>query len=95
MSQRRLSGKPRPRCELVLEGRAEQIEHEVDARPALGDVILEIGKQPFVAEVHLGSEGDQQGIDVQAQGDNIQIGEMADDLIARQTSEITRMRDMR
>ncbi|MGI5452533.1 DUF305 domain-containing protein [Streptomyces sp. CA-249302] len=32
--------------------------------------------------------------DVKAQGNNIQIEEMADDVIAQQTSEITRMRDM-
>ncbi|MFF4353005.1 DUF305 domain-containing protein [Streptomyces sp. NPDC001530] len=32
--------------------------------------------------------------DVKAQGNNIQIEEMADDVIAQQTSEITRMREM-
>ncbi|MDH6219199.1 DUF305 domain-containing protein [Streptomyces pseudovenezuelae] len=32
--------------------------------------------------------------DVKAQGNNIQIEEMADDVIAQQTSEIARMRDM-
>ncbi|MEV5437558.1 DUF305 domain-containing protein [Streptomyces sp. NPDC052682] len=32
--------------------------------------------------------------DVKAQGNNIQIEEMADEVIAQQTSEITRMRDM-
>ncbi|MFJ8733456.1 DUF305 domain-containing protein [Streptomyces bauhiniae] len=32
--------------------------------------------------------------DVKAQGNNIQIEEMADDVIAQQTSEIVRMRDM-
>lgn len=32
--------------------------------------------------------------DVKAQGNNIQIEEMADDVIAQQTSEISRMRDM-
>jgi uncharacterized protein (DUF305 family) len=32
--------------------------------------------------------------DVKAQGNNIRIEEMADDVIAQQTSEITRMRDM-
>jgi uncharacterized protein (DUF305 family) len=32
--------------------------------------------------------------DVLAQGNNIQIGEMADDVIAQQTTEISRMRDM-
>ncbi|MGP4048227.1 DUF305 domain-containing protein [Streptomyces sp. 2A115] len=32
--------------------------------------------------------------DVLAQGNNIQIGEMADDVIAQQTSEINRMREM-
>ncbi|AVH60296.1 MULTISPECIES: DUF305 domain-containing protein [Streptomyces] len=32
--------------------------------------------------------------DVKAQGNNVQIDEMADDVIAQQTSEITRMRDM-
>ncbi|MFE9682090.1 DUF305 domain-containing protein [Streptomyces sp. NPDC002701] len=32
--------------------------------------------------------------DVLAQGNNIQIGEMADDVIAQQTTEITRMREM-
>ncbi|MDX3112961.1 DUF305 domain-containing protein [Streptomyces scabiei] len=33
--------------------------------------------------------------DVKAQGNNVQIEEMADDVIAQQTSEITRMRGMR
>lgn len=33
--------------------------------------------------------------DVKAQGNNVQIEEMADDVIAQQTSEITRMRAMR
>ncbi|GAB2729697.1 DUF305 domain-containing protein [Streptomyces bullii] len=32
--------------------------------------------------------------DVKAQGNNIQVEEMADEVIAQQTSEITRMRDM-
>lgn len=32
--------------------------------------------------------------DVKAQGNNIQIEEMADDVVAQQTSEITRMRDL-
>ncbi|MGW7266100.1 DUF305 domain-containing protein [Streptomyces sp. NPDC054842] len=32
--------------------------------------------------------------DVKAQGNNVQIEEMADDVIAQQTSEISRMRDM-
>jgi uncharacterized protein (DUF305 family) len=32
--------------------------------------------------------------DVKAQGNNVQIEEMADDVIAQQTSEITRMREM-
>jgi uncharacterized protein (DUF305 family) len=32
--------------------------------------------------------------DVKAQGNNIQIEEMADDVIAQQTSEIGRMREM-
>ncbi|WP_328939366.1 DUF305 domain-containing protein [Streptomyces tauricus] len=32
--------------------------------------------------------------DVLSQGNNIQIGEMADDVIAQQTSEISRMREM-
>lgn len=32
--------------------------------------------------------------DVKAQGNNIQIEEMADDVIAQQTSEISRMRAM-
>ncbi|NGO06234.1 DUF305 domain-containing protein [Streptomyces sp. HC44] len=32
--------------------------------------------------------------DVLAQGNNIQIGEMADDVIAQQTTEINKMRDM-
>ncbi|WP_367324986.1 DUF305 domain-containing protein [Streptomyces sp. HUAS ZL42] len=32
--------------------------------------------------------------DVKAQGNNIQVEEMADDVVAQQTSEITRMRDM-
>ncbi|TLS47865.1 DUF305 domain-containing protein [Streptomyces montanus] len=32
--------------------------------------------------------------DVLAQGNNIQIGEMADDVIAQQTTEISKMRDM-
>lgn len=32
--------------------------------------------------------------DVKAQGNNVRIEEMADDVIAQQTSEITRMRDM-
>ncbi|MFE9438685.1 DUF305 domain-containing protein [Streptomyces sp. NPDC006602] len=32
--------------------------------------------------------------DVKAQGNNIRIEEMADDVVAQQTSEITRMRDM-
>ncbi|MEV0223225.1 DUF305 domain-containing protein [Streptomyces sp. NPDC050704] len=32
--------------------------------------------------------------DVLSQGNNIQIGEMADDVIAQQTAEISRMRDM-
>lgn len=33
--------------------------------------------------------------DVKAQGNNIQIEEMADDVVAQQTSEITRMRQLR
>jgi uncharacterized protein (DUF305 family) len=32
--------------------------------------------------------------DVKAQGNNVQIEEMADDVVAQQTAEITRMRDM-
>jgi uncharacterized protein (DUF305 family) len=32
--------------------------------------------------------------DVLAQGNNVQIGEMADDVIAQQTTEINKMRDM-
>ncbi|MFV0137463.1 DUF305 domain-containing protein [Streptomyces sp. HMX87] len=32
--------------------------------------------------------------DVKAQGNNVQIEEMADDVVAQQTSEITRMREM-
>jgi uncharacterized protein (DUF305 family) len=32
--------------------------------------------------------------DVKAQGNNIQVEEMADDVVAQQTSEISRMRDM-
>jgi uncharacterized protein (DUF305 family) len=32
--------------------------------------------------------------DVKGQGNNIQVEEMADDVVAQQTSEITRMRDM-
>ncbi|MFJ5773919.1 DUF305 domain-containing protein [Streptomyces sp. NPDC093094] len=32
--------------------------------------------------------------EVKAQGNNIQVEEMADDVVAQQTSEITRMRDM-
>jgi uncharacterized protein (DUF305 family) len=32
--------------------------------------------------------------DVKGQGNNIRIEEMADEVIAQQTSEITRMRDM-
>ncbi|MGP3737282.1 DUF305 domain-containing protein [Streptomyces sp. GDS52] len=32
--------------------------------------------------------------DVKAQGNNLQIEEMADDVVAQQTSEITRMRDL-
>jgi uncharacterized protein (DUF305 family) len=33
--------------------------------------------------------------EVKAQGNNIQVEEMADDVIAQQTSEISRMREMR
>jgi uncharacterized protein (DUF305 family) len=33
--------------------------------------------------------------DVKAQGNNLLIEEMADDVVAQQTSEITRMRAMR
>ena len=32
--------------------------------------------------------------DVKAQGDNIQVEEMADDVIAQQTAEMSRMRDL-
>jgi uncharacterized protein (DUF305 family) len=32
--------------------------------------------------------------DVKGQGNNIQIEEMADEVVAQQTSEISRMRDM-
>jgi uncharacterized protein (DUF305 family) len=32
--------------------------------------------------------------DVKAQGNNLQIEEMADDVVAQQTSEISRMRGM-
>jgi uncharacterized protein (DUF305 family) len=33
--------------------------------------------------------------EVKAQGNNIQVEEMADDVIAQQTSEISRMRELR
>jgi len=32
--------------------------------------------------------------DVKGQGNNIQVEEMADDVVAQQTSEINRMRDL-
>lgn len=32
--------------------------------------------------------------DVKSQGNNVQVEEMADDVVAQQTSEISRMREM-
>ena len=51
--------------QLGLEGRAQQVEDEIDARTLLVDVVLEIGVQPLVAQVELRREADEQDISVE------------------------------
>src|SRR5262249_917991 len=45
--------------------RTEKIEHQIDARPLLRDVVLEIGKQFFVPQVDLRRQSNQEGVDVE------------------------------
>ena len=50
---------------LLVEGRTDEIQDQIDAGPLLGDVVLKIGVQPFVAEVQFRSQTDQQTVDVE------------------------------
>ncbi len=45
---------------------AQQVEHQVDARPLAGDVVLQVAIDPFVAQVERRGQADQEGVEVEA-----------------------------
>jgi hypothetical protein len=53
------------RLELGLERRAEQVEGEIEARPASRNVVLEVREEPLVAEVDLGGEADEDDVAIE------------------------------
>ena len=59
-------GEHRPvRGQPIGRGPAEQVQHEVDRRPAPGDVVLQIAVEPLVAQVRLGAQRDQDDVEVE------------------------------
>ena len=57
--QRRVGNEVRAAPDLRRERAAQQVENQVDRRPAPLDVVLQVGIEPLVAQIELGSGSDQ------------------------------------
>src|SRR5262245_40099661 len=62
LEQGSMRGKMPSRCELGLYCRRQEAQHQVHTGSLLGNVIVQIGVQPFVTEVHLYRQADEQNV---------------------------------
>ena len=63
--QRSGVGEVVPRGQLFFEGRAQQVQHQVDAGPPFGHVVLQIAEESLVAQVDLGRQADEQHVQLE------------------------------